>query len=62
MCTSIVVNQKKTIVGFNFDNPGWKYHIVTKNKAFYISLLSITGFGNLALAAMPAEISLIFRR
>jgi len=38
MCTSIVVNQKKTIVGFNFDNPGWKYHIVTKNKAFYVSL------------------------
>ena len=38
MCTSIVVNKKKTIVGFNFDNPGWKYHIVTKNKAFYISL------------------------
>jgi hypothetical protein len=39
MCTSIVVNQKKTLVGFNFDNPGLKYHVVTKNKAFYISLL-----------------------
>jgi hypothetical protein len=39
MCTSIVVNQKKTLAGFNFDNPGWKYHLVTKNKAFYISLL-----------------------
>jgi hypothetical protein len=39
MCTSIVVNGKKTLFGFNFDNPGWKYHIVTKNKAFYISLL-----------------------
>jgi hypothetical protein len=39
MCTSIVVNKNKTLVGFNFDNPGWKYHIVTKNKAFYISLL-----------------------
>lgn len=39
MCTSIVVNKSKTLVGFNFDNPGWKYHIVTKNKAFYVSLL-----------------------
>src|SRR5574344_2222794 len=39
MCTSIVVNGKKTLFAFNFDNPGWKYHIVTKNKAFYISLL-----------------------
>jgi hypothetical protein len=39
MCTSIVFNGKQTLIGFNFDNPGLKYHVVKKNKAFYISLL-----------------------
>jgi hypothetical protein len=28
MCTSIVFNGNKTIVGFNFDNSYWKYRIV----------------------------------
>lgn len=39
MCTSIVFNGNETLIGFNFDNPGLKYHVVKKNKAFYISLL-----------------------
>jgi len=44
MCTSIVVNKSKTIVGFNFDNPGWKYKIFVNSSAFYIAVLADVSF------------------
>lgn len=44
MCTSIVVNKNKTIVGFNFDNPGWKYKLVTKADSVYVAVLADTSF------------------
>ena len=38
MCTCILHNGAKTIVGFNFDNPGWKYKIVQKPTGVYVAL------------------------
>ncbi len=38
MCTSIVFNGKKTLVGFNFDNSFWKYQIVASSQWVYLQV------------------------
>lgn len=38
MCTCIIFNGNKTIVGFNFDNPGFEYKIITNKKKAVVSL------------------------